>query len=61
MLFRNLTVDTPFCILHLTLQGEENGNFTLEIGILIVAIRSLILFHQNDLDVVTIKLTGYKP
>jgi len=33
----------------------------LEIGILIVAIKSLISFNQNDLDVLTIKLTGHKP
>ena len=40
---------------------EGKGNFTLEIGILILTIRSLISFHQNDLDVVTIKSTGHKP
>ena len=28
---------------------------------LILAIRSLILFHKNDIDIVTIKLTSHKP
>jgi len=26
-----------------------------------MATRSLISFHQNDFDIVTIKLIGYKP
>ena len=33
----------------------------MEICILILVIRSLISFHQNDFDVVTIKSTGHKP
>ena len=42
------------------LEGK-NGNFALEIYILILVIRSLISFHKNDLDVVTIKSINYKP
>jgi len=34
---------------------------TLEIGILIVATRSLISYYQSDLDVPTIKLIGLGP
>ena len=56
-----MCVDTPLCNLHLTSHRWQKGNFTLEIGILIVVIRSLISFHQNDLDVVTIKSIGHKP
>ena len=37
------------------------GNFTLKICILILVIRFLISFHQNDLDVVMIKLTSHTP
>ena len=43
------------------LTWRLKGNFALEICILILAIRYLISFHQNDLDVVTIKSTGHKP
>ena len=49
------SIDTSFCNPHLILHGGLKSNFTLEMGILIVAIRSLISFHQNDLDVVMIK------
>ena len=52
-----MCVDTP----HLTSHRGQKGNFTLEIGILIVAIIFLISFYQNDLDVVMIKSIGYKP
>ena len=53
--------DTPFCNPHLTLHEGYKSNFILKIGILIVATRSVILFHQSNLDVVTIKLIDYKP
>ena len=42
------------------MKGKK-GNFALEICILILVIRSLISFHQNDLDIITIKSTGHKP
>ena len=42
-------------------KKERNDNFTLEICILILVIRSLISFHQNDLNIVTIKSTGHEP
>ena len=58
---KKVGVDTPFCNLHLTSHGGYKGNFALGICILILAIRSLISFHQNDLDVVTIKSTSHKP
>ena len=53
-------VDTSFCNPPLTSHGGQKGNFTLKICILILVIISLISFHQNDLDVVTIKSTGHK-
>ena len=53
-------VDTPFCNPHLILHRGYKSNFTFEISISIVATRSLILFHQSDIDIVTIKLTNYK-
>ena len=54
-------VEILFCNPYLTSHEGQKGNFTLKIYILILAIRSLISFHQNDLDVVTVKSTGHKP
>ena len=54
-------VDTLFCNLHLISHGGQNDNFTLKICILILVIRSLISFHKNYLDIITIKLIGHKP
>ena len=54
------SVDTLFCNPYLTSHRGLKSNFTLEIIILILTIRSLISFHQRNLDDVTIKLTSHK-
>ena len=62
----SLSKDSYECVDHilkpaLNLIWRAKRVISLEIYILILAIGSLISFHQCDLDVITIKVTSHKP